>query len=203
MTIKIFLHISILCLLILCSSCSTTPITVNYYTLNNIETSASSSKNKGEDHLQPLILISPIVLADFLTTGALVMQLESHKIQLSNQHRWAHNLSEAIAINLLKKLSITTTTHQFELPNYHWQSDVQAHLKIRVEQFIVTADQHTLIAGSFWLLDNNKRLVKKQAFEIRKTLNHAGYNHAVAQLESSLSVLAEQIRNLILTARVI
>jgi len=169
------------------------PITVNYYTLNNIETSTISSKSKITTSSQRLILLSPIVLADFLTTGALVMQLESHKIQLSSRHRWADNLTDAITRNLLAKLEGKMSNYHFEQNDSHWKNSAKVYIKVNINQFTALTDKATLTSGTFWLFNKDNKFLNKQSFNIKKQLTNDGYNHAVSKLELSLTELAEQI----------
>ncbi|MFT5759938.1 MAG: putative lipoprotein YmbA [Alteromonadaceae bacterium] len=194
---KISLSLSILCLLSLLSSCATAPITVSYYTLNSIRSESSLPVNKAANEQQPIILLSAINLADFLATGALVRQLKSHQIQLSNQHRWADNLTYAITRSLLSKLEVMMPKYHFEKNDLRWKNQAQAYLKININQFTVLADNTTLTSGTFWLLDKENKLLRKQSFRINKQLSQAGYNHAVVQLELSINTLAQQISPLL------
>jgi len=191
------LILSIICLMSQLSSCTTTPISVSYYTLSPMATKPTSPANTTANEQQPIILLSTIKLADFLATGALVMQLKSHQIQLSNQHRWADNLTDAITQNLLSKLEVMMPNYHFEKNDIHWKSSAQAHIKINFSQFTVLADNTTLTAGTFWLFDKNNKLLRKQSFNINKPLSQNGYNHAVVQFELSLNTLAQQISPLL------
>jgi len=195
MTIKAIYKISLICLLALLSNCSSAPISVNYYTLNKMDVTVKSKVLAVDKEQKSLILLSPVKLADFLATGALVMQLKSHQLQLSNQHRWADNLSDSITRSLLVNLTTTALDYNFEKNELHWKNNYQANVNISLEQFTVLADNTTLTSGTFWLLDKNNALIDKQSFNIKKPLNKDGYNHAVAQLESSLMTLAEKIES--------
>jgi len=160
----------------------------------------TTTKTVGEivaNEPQPLVLLSQVKLADFLATGALVMQLKSHQIQLSNQHRWADDLPEAITRSLLGILDKIKPNYHFEINNIHWQENAKAHINIYIDQFTVLANQTTLTSGTFWFLNKHNKLIRKQTFRIIKPLKKDGYNHAVAQLKLSLSELAEQIKNAI------
>ncbi len=194
---KITFYLGILCLVSHLSSCASAPITVSYYTLNSMEAASKPSQNKMTNKQQPIVLLSTINLADFLATGALVMQLKSHQIQLSNQHRWADNLSDAITRSLLNKLEVMIPKYHFEKNEIHWQRNAQAYIKININQFTVLADKTTLTSGIFWLLNKDNKLVHKEPFSISKQLTQDGYNHAVVQLESSIDTLAQQISPLL------
>jgi len=189
------IQLLVLCLVSIFSSCASTPIIVNYYTLNNIDANNKLNKRIVSNEQVPTILISPVKLADFLSTGALVMQLRSHQIQLSNQHRWADNLSDAITRRLLANLSKTVPSFHFEKNELHWKGNAQLSINISFDQFTVLADRTVLTSGTFWLLDKHNKLMTKQSFNIIKPLTKDGYNHAVGQLESSLITLAEKIES--------
>jgi len=189
------IQLLVLCLVSIFSSCASTPIIVNYYTLNNIDANNKLNKRIVSNEQVPTILISPVKLADFLSTGALVMQLRSHQIQLSNQHRWADNLSDAITRRLLANLSKTVPSFHFEKNELHWKGNAQLSINISFDQFTVLADRTVLTSGTFWLLGKHNKLMTKQSFNIIKPLTKDGYNHAVGQLESSLITLAEKIES--------
>jgi uncharacterized lipoprotein YmbA len=198
MTPKITLYFSIIYLFSQLTSCASKPINVNYYTLNGIENTYKTSIDTASSEQQPVILLSTIKLADFLATGALVMQLESHQIQLSNQHRWADNLADAITRRLLNALEGGLPDYRFELNNLLWKSSAQAYITININQFTVLADNTTLTSGTFLLFDKNNQPLHKQSFSINRKLSQNGYNHAVVQLELSLSTLAQQISPLLI-----
>ena len=195
MTLKTTRQLLIVCLISIFSGCASTPIIVNYYTLNSIETINKPNRPIVAREQTPTVLVSPVKLADFLATGALVMQLKSHQIQLSNQHRWADNLSDAITRSLLANLTKTVSDYHFEKNELHWKDNAQASIHINLEQFTVLADHTVLTSGSFWLLNKHNKLMTKHSFEIVKSLTKDGYNHAVAQLESSLIILAQKIES--------
>lgn len=195
MTLKTSLYLFTICLINLLSSCANAPIIVNYYTLDNMDTRIKNSTRKVINEQQPLVLLSSIKLADFLTTGALVLQLKSHQIQLSNQHRWADNLSETLTRNLLTKLARKMPNYDFERNDLRWKNKSQATIDVTFEQFTILADKNTLTSGSFWLFNKHNKLVHKQSFSIRIPLMEDGYNHAVVQLESSLTTLTQQIQS--------
>jgi uncharacterized lipoprotein YmbA len=198
MTSKAILYFGIIGLFSQLSSCATAPININYYTLNGIKTTYPSAVNTVIGEQQPIVLLSTVKLADFLATGALVMQLESHQIQLSNQHRWADNLTEAITRRLLSGLEHEAPGYHFETNDLLWKSNAQAYIKISIDQFTVLSDNTTLTSGTFWLLDKNNKPLRKQSFSINKSLSKNGYNHAVVQLELSLNTLAQQISPLLI-----
>lgn len=187
-SLKLSLFMSFIALI---QGCSSPPVSINYYALNTInKENIKPAENNKE---QQLILLSPIKLADFLTTGALVTQIKTHQIHLSKQHLWADNLADAIARNLLVKLTANVPKYHFELSTVRWNNSVLAHIEITLDQFTVTDKGETISAGTFWLLDNEDKLLNKESFEIHRPLTQDGYDHAVAQLDLSLTTLVEQI----------
>jgi uncharacterized protein len=174
------------------TACSYNVVQEHYYALNPPSLLQSLAQTTAKA-AQPLLLVEPVSVAEFLATGAIVMQVNAHQLQLSNHHRWAENLQQALTFNVQAKLAARLAHYQVESSTRYWQQQTHSRLQINVSDFHISARHSTICAGQFWLFDSEQKLLSKQAFYIELALTKDGYVHAVHQLNNALDQLAEQI----------
>ncbi|XPF94044.1 PqiC family protein [Colwellia sp. RE-S-Sl-9] len=174
--------------------CSNTNEGIQYYSLNAIKPQASKIINIEKTQEDTLVIINDITLADFLNTGGIVMQVDSHQIQISNQHRWGDKLPKAILAHLITSLSANNNHLYFDLKNSKNTHLANKKLSLSFEQFTIANQQHeTVISGYYTIestLDNTR---EKTFFDIRQPLSENGYNHAVENFKNSLDELSSLI----------
>lgn len=183
--------------------CSSTDTSIQYYSLNAIGSQTENVKTikKSEDSI--FVVINNIELADFLSTGGLVMQIDSHQLNISNQHRWGDKLEKAIYSHLLTSLSNEDSKIYIESKNSNNRLLADKYLSLSFEQFTVTdqalgANNETVVAGTYTIMSKIKGQdmeSEKIFFDIRQPLTQDGYNHAVENFKHSLDRLSKQIQN--------
>ncbi len=177
-------------------SCSSPEVPVHYYSLNTIQqTEGMMSENQQNTSVESntTLSIQNIDMADFLKTGSLVMQVDSHQIQLSDQHRWADKLPRAIKVNLTKNLS--KNKKNIQVVNKAQRTNKGLHYSVTVffEQFTISEQQETVVSGSYSIHSiNNENTI---FFDIRQPLKNDGYNSAIQQYQQSLNELSSKIIN--------
>ena len=174
-------------------SCSNTDVGIHYYALNTIEAQPKNPLTIENNKEHTFVIIEKIALADFLNTGSLVMQIDSHQIQLSNQHRWADKLPNAISTHLISSLLNNHNNLYIEEKNTKNETLADHQLALNFEQFTITSQHETIISGHYRIQSKLNGDSKKSFFDIRQPLTQDGYNHAVAMLKKSLDELSEKI----------
>lgn len=169
------------------SACTSAPVNIEYYSLNpNVAASSSTSENIAE---QPLIVIEAVQLAEFLRQQGIVVQTGSNQLHMSSQHRWAERLDEAISRNLIAQLEGQLNQYRFETHNTRWSKQPTYRINFSFSHFHSTENNQAVIAGNFWILDRENKLLNKQRFYLSRDLTQNGYSHSVEQLNLTLSEL--------------
>lgn len=174
--------------------CSNTNEGIQYYALNAIKSQAGEITNIEKKQEDILVVINDITLADFLNTGGIVMQVDSHQIQISNQHRWGDKLPKAILAHLMTSLSANNNHLYFDLKNSKNTHLANKKLSLSFEQFTIANPQHETVISGYYTIEstlNNKQ--EKTFFDIRQPLSENGYNHAVENFKKSLDELSNLI----------
>ena len=171
-------------------SCSSQMAPIHYYRLTD---SQSMPVLPSQHEKVALLLIEPVELAEFLTTGGLVMQTKNHQLQLSNEARWAENLPQAINDNLLINLASQLPDVNVEQLTPIWQQQPHLLLQLQFTDFEVTAQHETVTAGQYWVFNQQHQLITHQRFLIKLALTEDGYEPVVSQLAHSLQQLSHLI----------
>lgn len=190
---KMLLIVQLIVLSFFITSCSNTDVGIHYYALNTIEAEPKKLLIIENSTEHTFVIIEQVALADFLNTGSLVMQIDSHQIQLSNQHRWADKLPKAISTHLTSSLLNSNNSFYVEDKSTKNETLADHQLALNFEQFTITNHHETIISGYYRIQSKLNGESKKSFFDIRQPLTQDGYNHAVAMLKKSLDELSEQI----------
>lgn len=174
-------------------SCSNTDVGIHYYSLNTIDVQPQKALTIKQNKENTFVVIDKIALSDFLNTGSLVMQVDSHQIQLSNQHRWGDKLPSAIATHLMSTLSSSENHLYVENKTSKNEDLADQQLTLYFDQFTITNNHETIISGYYRIQSKIYGDSKKSFFDIRQPLSQDGYNHAVETFKKSLSELSNQI----------
>jgi len=198
-TLKAFKHTIVTMLLLFTAACSTVDTGIQYYSLNAIEAQSKAQSTFKNDEGKTFVILKNIELADFLNTGGLVMQVDTHQIQISNQHRWGDKLPKAITTHLINSLSNKTESALFiEQKNVYSNTLADKNLSLYFEQFTIASQANnelneTVISGYYHIESKGENENQKTFFDIRQPLTTDGYNHAVENFKSSLNTLSEQL----------
>ncbi len=180
--------------MILLSSCASDSITIQYYKLGGLGKKPQLIEYDKNRVQQPLILIEPIALADFLRQPGLVIQKTDHQLQISNIHRWSENLERATSRIIRKQLENSLPKYRYENQGIQWKNEPIYRLNVELEQFhIVNHQKQVVTSGQYWLFGKDKKLILKRTFNFEEPLSQNGYEHAVSKLELILNKLSKQI----------
>lgn len=185
-------RISLVLALVMCSACTTAPVSENYYLLGSSATTLTKAVNDST----AMISVNTVTLADYLNQRRLVMQLGDHQIQKAHYHLWAEDLAEAITRELLFELESTgqAANTQFQWSNTLTKRGNSLQLSVHFTQFHPSDRSEVLVAGYYQLLDkHSNRTLTAADFSFNKPLSANGYTHAVSQLRGLLAQLSENI----------
>lgn len=187
----------VLVVLLLCglSACSTATAPQYYAIALPDEQSGTLSASQ-----QPVIAVSDVELADYLSSIGIVYQQDDVQLTTANQHRWAEALDKQLTRALLQNL-------RQQLPGWQWQNGQMAgqniaQLQVKVRGFHGKADGHAVISGE-WVLNTGKQQYSGQ-FQQLYPLTADGYPALVRELrtgwQQTTSQLALQLKPLLATA---
>ena len=187
----------VLVVLLLCglSACSTATAPQYYAIALPDEQSGTLSAS-----LQPVVAVSDVELADYLSSVGIVYQQDDVQLTTANQHRWAEALDKQLTRALLQNL-------RQQLPDWQWQNGQMAgqniaQLQVKIRGFHGKADGHAVISGE-WVLNTGKQQYSGQ-FQQLYPLTADGYPALVRELrtgwQQTTSQLAMQLKPLLQNA---
>ena len=187
----------VLVVLLLCglSACSTATAPQYYAIALPDEQSGTLSASQ-----QPVIAVSDVELADYLSSVGIVYQQDDVQLTTANQHRWAEALDKQLTRALLQNL-------RQQLPDWQWQNGQMAgqniaQLQVKIRGFHGKADGHAVISGE-WVLNTGKQQYSGQ-FQQLYPLTADGYPALVRELrtgwQQTTSQLAMQLKPLLQNA---
>ena len=187
----------VLVVLLLCglSACSTATAPQYYAIALPDEQSGTLSASQ-----QPVIAVSDVELADYLSSIGIVYQQDDVQLTTANQHRWAEALDKQLTHALLQNL-------RQQLPDWQWQNGQMAgqniaQLQVKIRGFHGKADGHAVISGE-WVLNTGKQQYSGQ-FQQLYPLTADGYPALVRELrtgwQQTTSQLAMQLKPLLQNA---
>lgn len=183
--VQIFIFV---CIVFTQQSCSSTPAPeIHYFVLN--PTSKTTLKTKNDS---PPILVEPIQLAKYLDQAGIVLQTDTHEIEVANYHRWGEPLKSNLHRYILKTLSAHSSRNYAD-KTQGGHSAAQA-LTITINEFNGTTNGKVLLSGN-WNLEkivSYENLVN-HAFQYEAELKTSGYPELVNQLAKLLDQLCSDI----------
>lgn len=185
--------IAVVIIALILASCTNETATIRYYKLSgklSLQDQSPAPKNKAD---QPLVLIEPIILAEFLRRKGLVIQKNEYQIQISNIHRWAEELDRATARLIRQELEKSLVDFRVEDQSGRWKVKPSYRVSIELNQFQVNHKSQTVTSGQFWIFGKNREILAKKHFSFELDLKVDGYEHAISQLEFSLEQLSQLI----------
>lgn len=176
-------------------SCSVPGVKIHYYLLDS---HADKLPVVGEQVL-PIVLVKPLVIADYLRQPNLVMLLEQHQIHYSLQDVWAESLQTAFHRALLQDLN-SSDSHHYISASSPLVNKASRTISIDLAHFYSTDVFNVVTSGQYWLSGSRLKESKQDALSITKypfyyelDLQQDGFSHAVNQLRATVRLLAKQI----------
>ena len=176
----------LLVVLLLCglSACSTATAPQYYAIALPDEQSGTLSAS-----LQPVVAVSDVELADYLSSVGIVYQQDDVQLTTANQHRWAEALDKQLTRALLQNL-------RQQLPDWQWQNGQMAgqniaQLQVKIRGFHGKADGHAVISGE-WVLNTGKQQYSGQ-FQQLYPLTADGYPALVRELRTGWQQTTSQL----------
>lgn len=184
----------VLVVLLLCglSACSTATAPQYYAIALPDEQSGTLSASQ-----QPVIAVSDVELADYLSSIGIVYQQDDVQLTTANQHRWAEALDKQLTRALLQNL-------RQQLPDWQWQNGQMAgqniaQLQVKIRGFHGKADGHAVISGEWTLMKGTQQYSGE--FQQLYPLTADGYPALVRELrtgwQQTTSQLATQLKPLL------
>ena len=165
---KTSIIVTVVLLMTLCGCAQTMAPQNHYYLLNPLQ-----NQQVGLSTTPPTVHID---LAQFLSQGSLVLQLNEQQIQPGHYHRWAEPLSGMIKRYLQRQLQ---QRNQFQ---------EKSSIAIVIDRFHGSPTGEVWLSGQWW--QDNKI---PHRFDYHANQDQAGYDGLVVTLQHLLDLLAKEI----------
>ncbi len=173
------------------TSCTSTPVTINYYMLPV----ATQERNVVTKPV-PSLLIEHIELSDYLTQPGLVLQTSPNKIHISKSNLWAERLDKALPKALQNSLHRQSDQYSYYLNQSAQTRRPDLRMRLRIDSFHPTTDGLVIASGRYQLTTaktQDKPMLKYFYFE--RTLDDDGYEAAVQEMNILIDLIARDILN--------
>ena len=173
------------------SACgSKPPPETQYFVLTpNVQLASASDKDS-----KNIVVLETIQLAEYLDQPGIVLQTDSHQIQVAHYHRWAEPLKRNLHRYILETLNEKLPNHKIQSDAAFNKADSKQSLHIKVNQFNGTKDGSAILSGHWRLKDlETKSILKNESFHFEETLANDGYTELVNQLATLLEQLCSEI----------
>lgn len=173
-------------------SCSSAPTQeTHYFVLNPNKTNVQSNEKTNDNIMQ----VAPIQLAEFLDQPGIVLQTDTHQIEVAHYHRWGEPLKRNMHRYILESLSMRSNQSYInskQAKNFHSTQT----LTITVNEFNGTTDGKALLSGNWSIMNSSSsENVSNYAFRYESKLSTSGYPELVNKLAELLNQLCDDIVN--------
>ncbi|HET8806920.1 MAG TPA: ABC-type transport auxiliary lipoprotein family protein [Methylophaga sp.] len=165
----------------LLSSCAKQPVENHRYFLPEAQLTQRISKPSAE-----MLQISDVRLADFLTGGGLVLQLDDITLNQAKNHLWADDLRQQINRALRDRLNQRQQPFTVVGP----QTAADLRLSLIIDAFHGRHDGLAITSGQWQLHNAEGELLKLKNFHLQTKLQQPGYPAMVRALGDNLDDLA-------------
>lgn len=138
--------------------------------------------------------VGPVSLAEYIDRPNLVLAESENQLSVSEDHRWAGDLSASIARVTAANLGRRMNTGNVRV--YPWQGDdgIRYQVTLDIRQFHGAADGYAVIEAGWRAYSlPEKKLKASRTFVDREALASDGYQPLVAAQSKLLSRLADDI----------
>lgn len=146
----------------------------------------------------PTILIGPVRIASFLDRQQLVKQHTNNSISLSEQHRWAGNLSEMLSNALISQLSLQLKSEKvYSFPNTHSENGLR--LEVDFLHFEEDQDRKAHIEARWRIVsDTDLAILHAATSSYRIPPETNDYDGLVQGLSQGIQRLSQEVSSKIL-----
>ena len=176
-------------------ACSSQPIIINYYLLNISEPTKAQLKANPND---TSILITDILLPDYLSGSNLVMQQTNGTLSVATKHVWAQPLDSGFGTLLANSLSqYDDLTGYYAarsgniMERFSTKDDIQ--LAVIIEHFMPIESGEVVLTG-YWQISMQGVVEKPNRFDLKASLTADGYIHSVDKMRELVQDLASVIK---------
>jgi uncharacterized lipoprotein YmbA len=138
--------------------------------------------------------VGPVMVAEYIDRPNLVVAESEHQLGIAENHRWAGDLSSAIARVTSANLGRRWGTGNVR--TYPWRDEdgLRRQVVIDVRQFHAGADGYAVLEAGWRVYAlPERRLVASRTFTGRETLEADGYPAMVAAQSRLLARMADEI----------
>lgn len=138
--------------------------------------------------------VGPVVVAEYLDRPNLVIQQAPNELAVSEDNRWAGDLTTSIA--RVTAANLGRQMHTGNVRTYPWQRDDEINYQVTLDirQLHSEADGYAVIEAGWRAYSlPDRRLKATRTFTDREPLASDGYNSSVAAQSKLLERLAENI----------
>lgn len=164
------------------SACSSVQ-PLHYYQLPQLASSTVLEKTAA-----PVLVVEPVMVANYLNSNALILQMSEVQLVKTSQHHWAEALDQQLTRLLLQQLAQ-------ELPQVRVTDRAPAtphrRLLVQVEQFHGTEQGLVLISGKYSFMDG--ATTQSQRFSLQLPQTEQGYPALVATLGQGWQQIVQDI----------
>lgn len=171
---------------------SNPPVQSQRYSLPEVQTSVADSQDKSPPALSQTLVLNKIMLADYLDSDRIVVQLDDITLRPARDHLWVDNLSQELRRGLRNRLSsrLPGTAVVDPLPG---SPNKATTLQLTVDQFHGQMQGYAVFSGQWQLLSAERKPLQSQSFRFSTPLAENGYPALVRALGSDLDLLSDQI----------
>ena len=139
----------------------------------------------------PVIVVEPVMVANYLNTNALILQTSSVQLVKTTQHQWAEALDQQLSRLLQQQLAAALPGHRV---TDRAPQGPQQRLLVQVEQFHGTEQGMVLISGKVSVVSGEHTMQQRFALELAQP--EAGYPSMVATLGAGWQQVVADISQL-------
>ena len=176
----------VVAVLVLAAACASSP-PVHYYTL-----AAEQSAEKAEVPSDPYaVAVGPVTVPNAVDRPQFVIQVDSNRVALLDDRRWAEPLNSAIpraiASDLRQLLGVATVIFPQDS-----QADVKYRVAIEIRNFVSIPGEAATVEAS-WTVFGPHDAVKRGQLLAREPVKEAGYDALVAAHGRALMRVSREV----------
>jgi uncharacterized protein len=146
--------------------------------------------NKGGD----AIGVGPVTVAEYADRPNLILAESGHRLGISDDHRWAGDVSSAVARVTATNLGRRWGTGQVKTYPWRGEDGLRKQVTLDIRQFHGDVDGHAVLEAGWRVYSlPDRRLLASQTFTGFEPLEEDGYDALVAAQSRLLARMADEI----------